>query len=51
MYVDPLTNLPARHADLVVQPILTKGTLDELDKYIDLMVAGKLPGRAVLKVT
>jgi hypothetical protein len=30
---------------------LTKGTLEDLDKYIDLMVAGKLAGRAVLKVS
>ena len=34
----------------VVHPILTKGTLDDVDKYCELMKAGKLPGRAVLKV-
>lgn len=30
---------------------MTKGTLEELDKYMDLMIAGKLAGRAVLKVS
>lgn len=34
----------------LVHPILTKGTLDDVDKYCELMIAGKLPGRAVLKV-
>ncbi|CAK7234826.1 hypothetical protein SCUCBS95973_009065 [Sporothrix curviconia] len=34
----------------LVHPILTKGTLDDVDKFIDAMVSGKLPGRAVLKV-
>ena len=34
----------------LVRPILTKGTLDDVDKYCELMIAGKLPGRAVLKV-
>ena len=34
----------------LVRPILTKGTLDDVDKYCVLMIAGKLPGRAVLKV-
>ncbi|KAL1650072.1 hypothetical protein SLS58_001450 [Diplodia intermedia] len=34
----------------LVHPILTKGKLSELDKYIDLVIAGKLQGRAVLKV-
>jgi propanol-preferring alcohol dehydrogenase len=33
------------------QPILTKGTIEEVDKYMDLMIAGKLAGRAVLKVS
>lgn len=35
----------------LVHPILTKGTLADVDKFIDQMVAGKLPGRAVLKVS
>jgi alcohol dehydrogenase, propanol-preferring len=35
----------------LVHPILTKGTLDDVDKYCELMIAGKLPGRAVLKVS
>jgi alcohol dehydrogenase, propanol-preferring len=34
----------------LVKPILTKGSLSEVDKFIDLMKAGNLPGRAVLKV-
>ena len=34
----------------LVHPILTKGTLEDVDKYCELMNAGKLPGRAVLKV-
>ena len=34
----------------IVHPILTKGTLEDVDKYCELMIAGKLPGRAVLKV-
>lgn len=34
----------------LVHPILTKGTLEDVDKYCELMIAGKLPGRAVLKV-
>ena len=34
----------------LVHPILTKGNLTDLDKFIDMMKAGKLPGRAVLKV-
>ena len=35
----------------LVQPILTKGTLDDVDKFCEMMVHGKLPGRAVLKVS
>ncbi|KAI1619344.1 alcohol dehydrogenase [Exophiala viscosa] len=35
----------------LVHPILTKGDLEDLDKYIDLMISGKLAGRAVLKVS
>lgn len=34
----------------LVHPILTKGTLHDVDKFCELMIAGKLPGRAVMKV-
>lgn len=34
----------------LVRPILTKGTLDDVDKFVEMMIQGKLPGRAVLKV-
>ncbi|EMC95727.1 hypothetical protein BAUCODRAFT_71132 [Baudoinia panamericana UAMH 10762] len=34
----------------LVHPILTKGTLSDVDKFCKLMGEGKLPGRAVLKV-
>ena len=34
----------------LVHPILTKGTLHDVDKFCKLMIAGELPGRAVLKV-
>jgi len=34
----------------LVHPILTKGTLEDVDKFIDLMKHGQLPGRAVLKI-
>ncbi|KAH7052165.1 alcohol dehydrogenase [Macrophomina phaseolina] len=34
----------------LVHPILVKGKLSELDKYIDLVAEGKLSGRAVLNV-
>ncbi|EME42252.1 hypothetical protein DOTSEDRAFT_133358 [Dothistroma septosporum NZE10] len=34
----------------LVHPILTKGSLDDVDKFCKLMKEGKLPGRAVLKV-
>ncbi|KAK5130970.1 hypothetical protein LTR08_001526 [Meristemomyces frigidus] len=34
----------------LVHPILTKGTLADVDKFCKLMSEGKLPGRAVLKV-
>ena len=34
----------------LVHPILTKGTLADVDKFCSLMAEGKLPGRAVLKV-
>ncbi|KAI9876905.1 MAG: hypothetical protein M1823_007192, partial [Watsoniomyces obsoletus] len=44
--VDEALDFTARD---LVHPILTKGTLDDLDKYMDLMMAGKLAGRAVLK--
>lgn len=44
-YHDQISNIDT------IQPILTKGTLEDLDKYMDLMIAGKLPGRAVLKVS
>jgi len=35
----------------LVHPILTKGTLQDVDKFCTLMAEGKLPGRAVLKVS
>lgn len=35
----------------LVHPILTKGTLQDVDKFCQLMIAGKLAGRAVLKVS
>jgi alcohol dehydrogenase, propanol-preferring len=35
----------------LVHPILTKGTLDDVDKYCELMIAGRLAGRAMLKVS
>ncbi|KAK3073094.1 hypothetical protein LTR53_005622 [Teratosphaeriaceae sp. CCFEE 6253] len=35
----------------LVHPILTKGTLSDVDKFCKLMKEGKLPGRAVLKVS
>lgn len=34
----------------LVKPILTKGTLDDVDKFCEMLAHGKLPGRAVLKV-
>ncbi|KAK6388867.1 hypothetical protein LTR65_007147 [Meristemomyces frigidus] len=34
----------------LVHPILTKGTLADVDKFCKLMEAGKLPGRAVLRI-
>jgi len=34
----------------LVKPILTKGSLSDVDKFIDMMQSGKLVGRAVLKV-
>ncbi|KAJ9496921.1 hypothetical protein LTR96_000411 [Exophiala xenobiotica] len=34
----------------LVHPILTKGTLAEVDKYLELMHQGQLAGRVVLKV-
>lgn len=34
----------------LVHPILTKGTLDDVDKFCEMLAHGKLPGRAVLKV-
>ncbi|GAB7347627.1 hypothetical protein MBLNU459_g4497t1 [Dothideomycetes sp. NU459] len=35
----------------LVHPVLTKGTLHDVDKFCKLMGEGKLPGRAVLKVS
>jgi propanol-preferring alcohol dehydrogenase len=35
----------------LVHPILTKGTLGDVDKFCEMMIHGKLPGRAVLKVS
>jgi len=35
----------------MVHPILTKGTLEDVDKYCKMMIEGKLKGRAVLKVS
>jgi propanol-preferring alcohol dehydrogenase len=34
----------------LVHPILSKGTLEDLDKFCELMIAGELAGRAVLKI-
>ncbi|KAK5704109.1 hypothetical protein LTR97_003122 [Elasticomyces elasticus] len=34
----------------LVHPILTKGSLSDVDKFCQLLAEGKLPGRAVLKV-
>lgn len=34
----------------LVHPILTKGKLEDLNHYCELMMAGKLPGRAVVQV-
>lgn len=34
----------------LVRPQLTKGTLNDVDKFLKLLNEGKLPGRAVLKV-
>lgn len=42
--------LRRRRAANVQQPILTKGKLEDIDKYIALMEAGQLAGRAVLQV-
>lgn len=35
----------------LVHPILTKGSLNDVDKFCEMMSHGKLPGRAVLKVS
>lgn len=35
----------------LVHPIITKGTLADVDKFLNLMKDGKLQGRAVLKVS
>lgn len=35
----------------LVHPILTKGTLEDVDKFCTMMKEGRLPGRAVLKVS
>jgi alcohol dehydrogenase, propanol-preferring len=34
----------------LVHPVLSKGNLSDLDDFMQKMIAGKLPGRAVLKV-
>ena len=34
----------------LVHPILSKGALEDLDKFCELMIAGRLAGRAVLKI-
>ena len=34
----------------LVHPILTKGKLEDVDKFCDLMIKGQLAGRAVLQV-
>ncbi|CAD0082996.1 unnamed protein product [Aureobasidium vineae] len=34
----------------LVRPILTKGTLEDVDRFLQLLDQGKLPGRAVLKI-
>lgn len=34
----------------LVHPVLTKGSLADIDKFCDLMGAGQLPGRAVMQV-
>lgn len=34
----------------LVHPILTKGSLHDIDKFCKMMIAGKLPGRAVIQV-
>ncbi|KAF5013703.1 hypothetical protein FDECE_302 [Fusarium decemcellulare] len=35
----------------LVHPVLTKGSLDEIDKYCDLLAAGRIPGKVVVKVS
>ncbi|KAJ3508083.1 hypothetical protein NM208_g15873 [Fusarium decemcellulare] len=35
----------------LVHPVLTKGSIDEIDKYCDLLTAGRIPGRVVVKVS
>ncbi|KAJ9419788.1 hypothetical protein FOXG_06962 [Fusarium oxysporum f. sp. lycopersici 4287] len=35
----------------LIRPVLTKGTLHDVDKFCDLLQAGKVPGRVVLKVS
>jgi propanol-preferring alcohol dehydrogenase len=34
----------------LVRPILTKGSLEDVDRFLQLLDQGKLPGRAVLKI-
>lgn len=46
-----LTNRLDFTARGLVRPILTKGTLDDVDKFCEMLIHGKLPGRAVLKVS
>ncbi|KAJ4178360.1 hypothetical protein NW767_014882 [Fusarium falciforme] len=35
----------------LIHPVLTKGTLGDVDKFCDLLEAGQIPGRVVLKVS
>lgn len=44
-----LENIAGSDTD-VIQPILTKGKLEDLDDFMHKMSKGQLPGRAVLQV-
>jgi propanol-preferring alcohol dehydrogenase len=46
-----LTTYRTNMLTLKPQPVLTKGTLGEVDKYAQRMLAGDQPGRVVLKVS
>ncbi|KAJ4258745.1 hypothetical protein NW762_007832 [Fusarium torreyae] len=35
----------------LIKLVLTKGTLHDVDRFCDLLQAGKVPGRVVLKVS